>query len=88
MNIIVFCQAATELKHPLGLAAHLSPLLGKHIKKDDFTLPLLKSVPSQHLQVAYQEELTEVREFEEHLVSQGHSLDDGLKSHTVTSAQM
>lgn len=50
-----------ELKHLLELAAHLSPILGKNIKKDEFKVPLLKlqSVPSEHFKVAYQE-LTEV----------------------------
>lgn len=77
-----------ELKHLLELAAHLSPILGKHIKKDDFKLPLLKlqSAPSEHFKVVYPEELTEVSEFEEHMLS--HSLDDGQKCHPVTSAQM
>lgn len=42
VNIIVFCQAATELKHLLELTAHLSPIPGKNIKKDEFKLPLLK----------------------------------------------
>lgn len=90
MNIIVFCQAATELKHLLELAAHLSSILGKHIKKDDFKLPLLKlqSVPSEHFRVVYPEELTQVSKFEENMLSQGHSLGDGQKSHPVTSAQM
>lgn len=90
VNIIVFCQAAIELKHLLELAVHLSPILGKHIKKDDIKLPLLKlqSAPSEHFKVAYPEELTEVSELEECVLSQGHSLDDGQKSHPVTSEQM
>lgn len=77
-----------KLKHPLGLAGHLSPTLGKHTEKDDFKPPLLKlhSLPSEHFKVAYQEELTEASEFEEHLLFQGHSSGDGLKSHPVTSA--
>lgn len=60
-----------ELKHLLELAAHLSPILGKHIKKDDFKLPLLKlqSVPRENFKVAYPEELTEVSEFKEHMPS-------------------
>lgn len=63
VNIIVFCQAAMELKHLLELAAYLSPILGKHIKKDDSKLPLLKlqSVPSEHFKIAHQEDLTEVK---------------------------
>lgn len=62
VNITVFCQAAMKLKHLLELVAHFSPILGKHIEKDDFKLPLLKlqSVPSEHFKVAYPEELTEV----------------------------